>query len=167
MKAILLIILSACSFSACSIKLTNTAISPDIKTFSVEQFETTAPIAPPTAGLEFSERFKQKVLNNTRLEFRDSKGDAQFAGALTGYSVSFLAPQPNETNSFQRLTIRIEVSYRTDKETDPKKAEWTQSFERFANFPATADLNSVQDQLLEEIYEQLIEDVFNKAFTGW
>lgn len=166
MKTILLIFSCVC-LSGCSIKLSNTAISPDVKNFSVAQFETTAAIAPPTSGQEFSERFKQKILNNTRLEFQDSKGDMQFAGALTGYTVSFVAPQPNETNAFQRLTVRLEVSYRNLKETDPKKAEWTQSFERFANFPGTSDLNSVQNQLLEEIYEQLIEDVFNKAFTGW
>ena len=171
-QSYLMFYLSCClslslSQMACTIKFINVAVSEDVKTFSVEQFETKAAIAPPTSGQQFSEELKQKVLNNTRLSFADSRGDIQFSGAITGYEISFVAPTADQTASSQQLTIRLEVQGKNTKAKTEKEREWTQSFSRFAPFPADADLASVQDRLIAEIYQQLIEDVFNRAFTGW
>jgi hypothetical protein len=167
MKQLFFMLCSLFFVQACSIKLINTSVPENIKTFSVEQFETKAPIAPPTAGQQFSEQFKQKVLNNTRLSLQPSKGDLQFSGAITSYEVKFVAPTPNQTVSSQQLSIQVQVNCKNLKATDEKDREWTQSFSRFAPFPANADLAAVQDQLINEIYNQLIEDAFNRAFTGW
>ncbi len=156
-------------FAGCKISLRNTFIDYNVyKTASVEQFETIASNAPPSAGQQFSERLKLKILSDTRLQYVDGVGDIAFSGKVSRYEVQSVAPQGTDNSNFQqRLTITLSISRRDSKDPNPTKNWDGQSFTRFANFPADADLSSVQDQLITEIYEQILDDVFNKSFTGW
>ena len=162
--AVLFAVVLICCAS-CTISFTpGTVDYTKIKTFEVNQFETRAGEAPATAGQQFSEQLKDKVINNTRLRFVPNNGDVTFAGAISQYSVSPIAPKANETVSLQRLKIAVSVTYTNEREEDKN---WTQSFNRFADFSAEASLFDVQDQLIEQIYDEIMEDLFNKAFADW
>ncbi len=152
---------------SCTVSLVNVGIDySKLKSFSIDQFEAKAGNAPPTAGQQFSEQLKNKVLNNTRLNYADENGDIQFSGNVTGYRLESLAPKANQTVALQRLTINVAVNYTNTAEEDGSK-DWSQSFSRFADFSAETDLASVEDQLIQDIYDQILEDVFNRAFSGW
>ncbi|MFK7808291.1 MAG: LPS assembly lipoprotein LptE, partial [Saprospiraceae bacterium] len=101
----------------------------------------------------------------TRLKFKDIDPDIEFSGAITGYAVTAEAPQEGETTSFSRLTIYIEVEYIDHKGTDtePKK----QKFNFFEDFPTNQNLLSIQDDLIDDIFDDLTEKVFNWAFNNW
>jgi len=153
--------------TACTVSLVNVGIDySKISSFSIEQFDSKAGNAPPTAGQQFSEQLKIKVLNNTRLNYEDEEGDIQFSGNVVGYRVESLAPTANQTVALQRLTIQVAINYKDITKKDGQ-ADWSQTFSRFADFAADQDLASVETQLIQEIYDQVIEDVFNKAFSGW
>ncbi len=149
---------------SCTFRFNAYDISSDVKTFSVAQFETTAGNAPPTIGQQFSEQLKQRILNDTRLQYRDSKGDIEFLGAVTSYQISPIAPQPGQTVALQRLTLRMDIECKSEKQ---EIKSWSPSFTRFADFAADADLSEVENRLVKEIYDQIIEDVFNRAFSNW
>lgn len=155
--------------SACSITMKNTYIDYNLyKTVSVEQFETLAANAPPTAAQQFSESFKLKIMSDTRLQYIDGVGDIAFTGNLSQYTLTSVAPTGSDNSTFQqRLTITITVTRKDNKDAALAKSWENTPFTRFADFPADADLTSVQDQLITDIYEQILEDVFNKSFTGW
>jgi hypothetical protein len=150
--------------NSCKIGFNPYDLDASIENFSVEQFDTEAGNAPPTLGQQFSEFLKQRILNNTRLEYKDAKGHIEFSGAVTSYQVSSIAPKQGETVSLQRLTIAVKVDFKNNQQEDK---DWSQTFRRFADFSADADLSSVEEQLVEEIYDQVMEDVFNKAFSNW
>lgn len=164
MQKLFLLLFFLMILDACTFKFNDYDISPDVKTFSVEQFETTAGNAPPTIGQQFSEQLKQRILNDTRLQYRDTKGDIEFSGAITSYQISPIAPQPGQTVALQRLTLRMDIECKSSKQ---EIKNWSPSFSRFADFAADADLSAVETRLVKEIYEQIIEDVFNKAFSNW
>jgi hypothetical protein len=149
---------------SCTFRFNAYDISSDVKTFSVAQFETTAGNAPPTIGQQFSEQLKQRILNDTRLQYRVSKGDIEFSGAVTSYQISPIAPQPGQTVALQRLTLRMDIECKSEKQ---EIKSWSPSFTRFADFAADADLSEVENRLVKEIYDQIIEDVFNRAFSNW
>jgi len=152
---------------ACTVSLINTGIDYSVlQSFSLEQFEVKNSNAPPTSGQTFSEQLKDRILNNTRLRYVDEDGDVQFSGDVTGYNITALAPQADQTVAFQRLTIQLTIDYKDIKQKDGSK-DWNPNFSRFANFSADQDLSSVEDALIEEIYAQVLDDVFNKAFSGW
>ncbi len=163
-KSFFLILCLSISLYSCKIGFNPYDLDPSIKNFSVEQFDTEAGNAPPTLGQQFSEFLKLQILNNTRLEYQNAKGDIEFKGAVTSYRISSIAPKPGETISLQRLSIGIRVDFKNNQQ---EKKDWTQTFDRFADFSADADLSTVEAQLVEEIYEQVVEDVFNKAFSNW
>lgn len=154
---------------SCSISLVNRSIDYDVlKTFNIDQFGVKAPNAPPIIGQQFSEQLKTRVLNNTKLAYvqEERDGDVLFSGDITGYVIEALAPQADQSVALQRLSIQISIQYKTPPVKDGSQ-DWVQTFNRFANFSAEQDLASVEDQLITEIYDQIMDDVFNKAFSGW
>jgi len=78
--------------------------------------------------------------------------------------VAPVAPQPNEQSAFNRLTIGINVIYTNHK--NPKD-QWNRTFSHFADFGTDQDLLSVQDELIDIIFKQIMEDIFNQAFNNW
>lgn len=153
-------------FSACSLSFAGISIDYEkTKTFGIEQFQTRPGNAPPTAGQLFSEALKTKVLNQTRLEYKNIDPDLQFSGAITKYELTALAPQEGETTALQRLTMGVSVTMERPQDENAEPQTW--NFSRFEDFSASTNLASVQDQLIRDIYEQVLEDVFNKAFNDW
>ncbi len=153
--------------NACTVSLINIGIDySKIKSFSIEQFEVQAANAPPSSGQLFSEQLKNKVLNNTRLNYQNQKGDIQFKGRIVSYQIKSIAPNANQTVALQRLSIGVSVDY-LNKQDDSDKGRWNQTFSRFADFGADQDITSVEEQLIQDIYDQILQDVFNKAFSGW
>jgi hypothetical protein len=148
------------------------SIDPNIQSFAVRTFETTAQNAPPTLAIDFSERLKDKVRTETPLKLKNEEPDCEFSGRITGFSVIPLAPKPGETISRNQLKIDVFVNYVIGEKLAEKgvKTEFPEAgrtFSFFSEFPADADLSAVQDRLIEEITKQLLEDIFNAAFNNW
>ena len=156
--ALLLISQSSCySFKGIS-------IDPTINSFYVTLFDNTTNDAPPTLGQDFTEVLRDKIRNESRLNLKDTDPDIDFTGSISGFRVSAEAPEPGQTTSFNRLTISVAVEYVNNRNEDNK---WKKSFSYFANFPANQNLLEVQDQLITTIHDQIVEDIFNFAFTDW
>ena len=152
---------------SCTVSFINAGIDYSVlKTFSLQQFDVKAENAPPNSGQTFSELLKDKIINNTRLAYQSEEGDLDFNGYLSAYTIKALAPQPDQTVAFQRLTINIQVVFKNNKIKDGSK-DWSQKFSRFANFSSEEDLTSVEEALIQDIYDQILNDVFNQAFSGW
>lgn len=140
------------------------SVPPEAKTASVELFVNNAGLASPNLPLKLTERLKDQILSQTKLLLVTEEGDLQFSGLITGYSVSPVAVQPNETAGLNRLTITIKATY-FNKFNDKKN--YTQTFSRFADYDSALELSSVEDQLMDEIGKQLVQDIFDKAFSDW
>lgn len=143
------------------------SIDPNIKTFFVRNFENTAPNAPPTLAVDFTERLKDKVRTETPLVLKTDEPDAEFAGRVTDYRVIPVAPKPGETVALNRLEISFQISYTVNKEGVPGSWANDKNFKHFAEFSNETDLLTVQDELIRQISDQLLEDVFNAAFNNW
>jgi len=142
------------------------SIDPEVNTFFVRNFETLATNAPPTVGLDFGERLKDKVRSETRLKLQTDNADVEFTGKITDYRVIPVAPKPGEQVSLNRLEVRMRIGFINNKD---EKKNWTseREFSHFAEFSNSIDLLTVQDQLVRQIGDQLLEDIFNAAFNDW
>ena len=150
-------------FSGCY-SLKGFSISESLKTFDVLDFRNTAPNAPPTVQQIFSESLKEKIARESRLTPDNQNPDITFSGTIIRYSVTAVAPERNATTAANRLEIGVSVTYENNQDKDDR---WTQSFSHFLDFPSSQNLLDVQDELITEIFDQIIEDIFNKAFTNW
>lgn len=140
------------------------SIDPEIETFYVDQFDIRAFSAPPNINQTFSEQFKLKINRESRLVLDSRNPDIVFSGAITRYNVSSVSPEPGETTALQRLDITVEVVYTNKRDLEDT---WKQNFSFFADFSPDQNLLDVQDQLIETIFTQIQEDIFNKAFANW
>jgi hypothetical protein len=151
-------ILSGCySFSGIS-------ISPEVKTYYVSLFEDNTDESLPNLAQNMSEALKEKIRTESRLIFIDVDPDIEFKGTIVDYRISSEAPRPGEISALNRLTIVLSVEYLNNK-TEGKG--WTRNFQFFYDFSSDTDFSSVQDRAFKTITDQIMEDIFNAAFTDW
>ena len=162
-KLVPLFFLLAMALSGCY-SMKNASVSPDLNYFFVEDFRITARNAPATIDTDFEEALKNKIRSESRLILNRSEAQVIFSGAVSGYTVQALAPQPGETVALNRLQITVTLSYQDL--TDDEKS-WDQSFIEYAEFSSDVLLSDVEDQLLITIFDQLTENIFNQAFGDW
>lgn len=154
-----------CSGS-CKIKysFSGADIPENAKTASVELFVSNAGLANPNLPIKITEKLKDQILSQTKLLLVREGADLQFSGVITGYDIRPVAVQTNETAGLNRLTITVQVNY--VNKFDEKKS-YTQNFSRFADYDSAQELSSVEDQLMDDINKQLVQDMFDKAFSNW
>ncbi|MBU0488724.1 MAG: hypothetical protein KKA07_01330 [Bacteroidetes bacterium] len=162
-----IIIIGVCSLflGACHIySFTGASIPPEAKTVSVKYFPNQASIVKPTLSQSFTEKLRDKITSQTSLILVERAGDLQFEGRIVDYSVAPTAIQSNETAALNRLTITVEVKYENKFD---EKQNFDTRFARYADYESSQSLSAVEDQLLEQINEALVDDIFNKALVNW
>ncbi len=140
------------------------AIPPDVKTFNVENFQNTAPSAPGDINQRFSEALRSKIRNESRLVYNEQNPDIEFSGTIIGFDLRPEAPQAGNTVALNRLDINVSVSFTNNKD---EKGSWKKNFSFFKTYESDKDFISIQDQMVSDIFKQLMENIFNEAFTGW
>lgn len=156
------LIMNSCKVSY---NLTGASISPEVKTVSIQYFENRAPLGIANLGQMLTDDLKDKFKSQTSLAVVEDMGHLNFEGEITGYEPSRpVAIQNNEVAAQNRFTITVRVKFTNEK--DPK-LNYDTSFSRYKDWDSTQDLASVEEQLVEEILELIIEDIFNKAVVNW
>ncbi len=144
--------------------MTGADIEPEVKSVSVAFFQNNASLAHPNTGQLFTESLKDIMMNQTRLNLVASKGDITYEGFITGYEVRPVAISGNETASVNRLTITVQVKFVNTKN---EKKNFESSFTRFADFESTSELSSIEENLIKQINDQLVQDIFDKSLSNW
>lgn len=140
------------------------SISPEVKTCTVRYFQNRAPNASPYLAQQLTDRLREKIQSSTRLTMLTDGGDVYFEGEIVGYEVSPQAVQGNDKAAQNRLTVTVRVRFVNNVEP---KYNFDANFSRYQDFPSTQMLNQVEQQLVKTIFEEITEDIFNKAFANW
>jgi outer membrane lipopolysaccharide assembly protein LptE/RlpB len=143
---------------------TGASIAEEVKTVSVKTFRSYAPLANANLSQTFTEELKDKFLSQTNLDLARRDGDLQFEGSITGYTVTSVAIQGNQTAALNRLTITVKVKFTNTKD---KEADFETSFSRYLDYDSSQNLSSIEDELIKDINDQLTQDIFNKAVSNW
>lgn len=156
-------------FYATSCKIysfTGANIPPDIKTFSVELFQNRANNGPASLAQLFTDRLKQKMLVEANLNQVTTEADLQFKGAIVAYTLTSDAPVAGTSNALNKISITVQVEMTNNKHSEDS---WKgpESFTRYAQYPSTESLATVEDQLIGEINKQLVDDIFQRALVKW
>lgn len=162
---VLLGVLSACWPTSLSFR--DGSVPPEWKRFVVHTFENKASNAPISYSNELTELVKDAVQNRVGLTLvPDESDDPQIviSGVVENYTVSPLSLQDNSAEVKNRLTIRTSFEIFV---SSPKEDVMKLSSSRFADFDASQDVGTIQDQLLEEISDQIVQDVLNKLLSNW
>lgn len=146
------------------ISLSGATIPQEANTVSIAYFANNTTLGPPSLSQRFTERLRDMVSQQTRLALVSKNGDLQFEGFLTEYNVAPVAIQSNDQAGMNRLTISVQVKF-----TNPYDLtkSFDQAFTRFADFKSSESIAAREADLTAEIFRQLTEDIFNRAFNNW
>ena len=152
------------SMSSCHVySFTGAAIEG--KTINIHFIENNARNAVPTLSPAFTQKLRQRIISQTSLsQLNNDLTDYDITGTITNYDISIAAVVGTETSSKNRLTITANIVFVNRKN---EKLNFTQSFSRFAEFNASQNIQSVENQLISDISDQLVDDIFNKCFVNW
>ncbi|MFT3884925.1 MAG: LptE family protein [Flavobacteriales bacterium] len=134
------------------------------KTLSVTVFDARAPLCAPRSAQLLTETIRDLMQAQTPLDLVQRDGDVQYEGAVVGYDVQPVAIQANETAAMNRLTITVSVHYTNKLEP---KASADISASRFADYPSSQSLTTVEAGLVQDISKQLAQDIFDKTLGNW
>lgn len=163
--AILCLLLMSLTLQSCGIySFTGANVNADIKTISIQQFDNTASIVVPNLIQTFSEALRDKFLTQTSLILVKDNGHVNISGRITDYNIMPINIQGNQTAGQNRLTISVMVKFEND--LNPEE-NWEQSFSNFADYPGSANLSAIEQELIREINDKITQDIFNKAFANW
>ena len=162
--AFVIVVLMSSSFCTPHVSLSGASIPVEAKTISVGFFTNNTTLGAPSLSQRFTEKLRDVVSQETSLGLVKSNGDLQFDGYISDYNVTPVAIQSNDQAAKNRMTISVNVVYLNKFE--PSK-NFERVFTRFADFNSTDAVASVEPALVQEIYRQITEDIFNAAFNNW
>lgn len=160
--SILSVLLSLLMVSCYSFK--GISIPADVQTYYVLPVQLTEFRAPPDSPERFMEQLRQTIRSQSKLRWNETDPDIEFDCTITGFSITNEGSQAGNEVSLNKLTISVKVEYISNKNEDD---DWTKTFSFGIPFDASTDLQDVQDDLIEDIFVQITENIFNDAFTNW
>ena len=167
--AAMLALFAALAFSSCKIKysLSGASIPPDAKTVSIAYFPNNAPMVAPILSSTLTDALQDRFSRQTRLTLVREGGDLSFEGEITNYTstpASITASGEDAVAAMNRLTITVRVRFVNT--LDPKQ-NYDRTFSAFSDYSSNSLLQSVESQLIPEIVDMLVEDIFNAAVSNW
>ncbi|MEQ8245961.1 LptE family protein [Fulvivirga sp.] len=165
----IIFILTTVFLSGCGVySFTGVAITAE--TISIQTFYNDAEGGPPDLSQTFTNKLRDYYQQNTNLTLVNEDGELQLEGAVTGYRITPVAPTAGRDNeaglsALTRLTITIKASYVNT--TDDAFNFENKSFSFYSDYDSNQNLTTVENQLIEEIYDQIILDIFNASVANW
>jgi hypothetical protein len=154
-----------------TVQYSMTGIATTAQTISITEFYNNADLGPANMGQTFTNSLKDYFIQNTSLTVVAEEGELQMDGEITNFSVTDIAPtatsDPNALNrsASSRLTITVRATYIDTKNEKMSFKDKTFSF--YKDFSNDLTVTDVQDQFTKEIFDRIINDIFNASVANW
>lgn len=159
-----LMVLAGILLPACKYSFNTASLPPEIESIAINKFQNNAPIVIPNYSQELTIALQDQFLSQTRLNLTDPPADLVITGTIVDYRIEPVNIQGNDRAAQNRLTVAVDVLFENNK--FPEQS-WENEFSTFIDFDQGTNLTAVQSALLEEINDQLVQDIFNKALGNW
>jgi len=160
---ILLFILSGCVSYSFTGGDTGTA-----KTITIRNFNNDAGGGPASLTQNFSEKLREYYQQNTKLTLVRSGGDWELDGRIVGWTLTPMAPTQGGTAGLTRLTIRVVVNFNNRMEgANEIKSYENREFSGYDDFKQGQSLSDVEQELINNISNRIILDIFSSTTSNW
>jgi len=163
MKYVFLLALATTFLTGCY-SFRGTSIPPDVKTFYLPPVTLGTNEAPPDTPERFMEQLRQKIRSQSQLKWNEIDPNIEFECTITGFRVSNEGNAAGNDVSLNKLTITVKVNYFNNNN---EEEDWSKNYSFGLPFDPSQDLQEVQDDFIEDIFDQISENIFNDAFTNW
>ncbi|MEN9510809.1 MAG: hypothetical protein RLZZ370_628 [Bacteroidota bacterium] len=155
------------SLPSCFLKnysLSGVNIPEDVRNISVDFFPNEATLVNPQLSQLFTEKLRSKFVGETRLDLIESQGDFRCSGSIKDYRIDPVAVQNNAAATQNRLQVAIKVKFECPLHPE---LNFEDVFSFFADYDATANFQSLERGLAEQVCDQIVQQIFNKVALNW
>ncbi len=142
----------------------NPGTTGDARTLSIANIQNVSGNGPPNMSQFVTEKLKTFYQQNSNLSLVNVNGDWSIKGEIIGYQITPIAPQENQMAASNRLTITVNIVF--DNYRQPKNS-FKQAFSYYADYQQTVLLSAIQNELMEEIFDQIVLDIYTKTTSDW
>ena len=159
---VMMLLLVSCSvsykFNGASIDYTKT------KTIQIADFPIRSSyVWAPMASI-FNNQLKDVFANHTRLIQVKRNGDMKIEGEITQYSQRNKAVTAEGTSAQAELSMTVNVRFTNNAN---HSEDFDKQFTATSTFETTQSLNSVQEELVTQMVEDITDQIFNATVANW
>ena len=158
----LFLLLTGCSVSY---KLNGASIDySKTKTIEIAEFPIRSSYVWGPMGPMFNNKLKDMFADHTRLQQVKRNGDLVLSGEITQYSQRNKSVSSEGYSAQTELSITVNVRFTNNKN---HKEDFEKQFTASQSYATTQSLNSVQEQVVSQMCDDLINQIFNAALANW
>ena len=159
---------SLCLLAACTVsyKFNGSSINYDkVKTISFENFpnRSAAFVWGPMESM-FNTALQDKYMQQTRLKQVRQNGDLQLSGEITNYDAynKGVGSDGYSTMAELKMTVNVRFVNNTNHAED-----FEQQFSASREHNPTQQLSAVQEDLVNQMIDEIVEQIFNATVANW
>lgn len=158
-----LLLLTACTVSY---KFNGSSINYDkVKSISFENFpnRSAAFVWGPMESM-FNTKLQDKYMQQTRLRQQRQNGDLQLSGEITNYDAynKGVGSDGYSTMAELKMTVNVRFVNNTNHAED-----FEQQFSASREYNSTQQLSAVQEELVNQMIDEIVEQIFNATVANW
>lgn len=161
---LLMPLLAGCGYKV-SYSLSGASIPPEAQTFSVAYFPNNAPMVSPILSSTLTDALVDKFSRQTRLQQVAEGGDFAFEGEITNYTSTTASVSSEDYALLNRLTITVRVRF--TNAINEAESFSNKTFSAYADYDSTRLLTEVEGELIPEIVDQIVTDIFQASAGNW
>lgn len=156
------LVLAACTISY---KFTGTSIDyTKTKTISLDKFPIRANYVWSPMEAMFYNSLSDEFAQKTKLKVLKRNGDLQLAGEIVEYSQTNKSIGADGYSAQVQLKMTVNVRFINTVKHDE---DFEKRFSATAEYESTQQLAAVQDQLVQEMIDDIVDQIFNATVANW
>lgn len=154
-------------FSACSISYKFNQSSIDytvVKSIQINEFPIRSSYVWGPMGPMFNNELKNKFADHTKLIQVKRNGDLKLEGEITQYTQRNKSVAAEGHSAQTELSITVNVRFTNNKNHNE---DFEKSFSASSTYETTQSLASVQEELVTQMIDDIVDQIFNAAVANW
>ena len=167
LKKVLAVLTISFAVSGCSIKYRLNGASIDynlIKTITIEAFTNRAAYQWAPMAPMFNTSLSDIYNNQTKLRQVKRDGDLVLSGEITSYDQTNKSISADGYSSMVQLKMSVTVKFRNNKNHND---DFDKSFTASREYDASQQLSAVQEELVQQMIDDIVDQVFNATVANW
>lgn len=111
-----------------------------------------------------TEKLKDLFIRRTKLEMVSYDGDLELECAIVNYDLAPMAIQENAISAETRFTMGVAVTF--NNRATPSQS-FKRTFTEFTDFRSEILFNTIEDQLVDELMERILKQIYAATVENW
>ena len=167
LKTIMTVLVSVLLMQGCTVsyKLNGASIDYNtIKTITVEAFTNRAAYQWAPMAPMFNTTLSDKYNHQTKLRQVKRDGDLVLSGEILSYDQTNKSISADGYSSMVQLKMTVKVKFTNNKQHND---DFDKTFSANREYDSSQQLSAVQEELVQQMIDDIVDQVFNATVANW